>query len=163
MKWFFVLFALPFVLLAGALLLNRPPMLAPPGPAERLRTYLTTNVAETRGGHDFSELQPPLFAADAEQTQDAVVAAMRSLGWREIQVTREEVRAVVVSAIFRFHDDVTVRTEVTDKGTLLHARSASRVGKGDLAANARHLTTLFARIEQLIGKEDALSAPERTL
>jgi uncharacterized protein (DUF1499 family) len=120
-------------------------------------------VAETREGHDFSELQPPLFAADAEQTQDAVVAAMRSLGWREIQVTEEEVRAVVVSAIFRFHDDVTVRTEGTEKGTLLHARSASRIGKGDLAANARHLTTLFARVEQLIGKEDALSAPERTL
>jgi hypothetical protein len=70
MKWFFVLFALPFVLLAGALFLNRPPMLAPPGPTERLRTD------------------------------------------------------------FRFHDDVTVRTGATEKGTLLHARCASRIGKG---------------------------------
>jgi uncharacterized protein (DUF1499 family) len=161
MKWFFVLFALPFVLLAGALFLNRPPMLAPPGPAKRLWTYLTTNVAETRKGHDFPELQPPLFAADAEQTQDAVVAAMRSLGWREIQVTQKEVRAVVVSTMFRFHDDVTVKTEVTEKGTLLNARSASRIGKGDLAANARHLTALFARVERLIGKEDARLAPQR--
>ena len=159
MKWFFVLFALPVVLLAGALFLNRPPMLAPPGPTERLRTYLATNVAETREGHDFSELQPPLFAADAEKTQDAVVAAMRSLGWREIQVIQEEVRAVVVSAFFRFRDDVTVRTEATEKGTLLHARSASRVGKGDLAANARHLAVLFARVEHLIAEEDAHSAP----
>ena len=134
-------------------------MLAPPGPTERLWTYLTTNVAETREGHHLSELQPPLFAADAEQTQDAVVAAMRSLGWQEIHVTQEGVRAVVVSAIFRFHDDVKVRTEVTEKGTLLHARSASRIGKGDLAANARHLTALFARVEHLIGQEYARSAP----
>ena len=158
MKWFALLFALPFVLLAGALLLNRPPMLAPPGPMERLTTYLTTNVAETREGHVFPELRPPLFAAEAEATQDAVVRAMRSLGWQEIQETEGEVRAVVVSALFRFRDDVTVRTEATEGGTLLHARSASRVGKGDLAANARHLLALFAQVERLIGTTDALSA-----
>jgi len=161
MKWFFVLFALPFVLLAGALFLNRPSMLAPPGPMERLRTYLTTNVAETRDGHAFPELRPPLFAVDAKETQDAVVAAMRSLGWREIQVVQVKVRAVVVSALFGFRDDVAVRTEATKRGTLLYARSASRIGKGDLAANARHLQALFAEFERLVGKEDAHSAPYR--
>jgi hypothetical protein len=46
-KWFAFLIAVPFLPLAGGLLLNRPPMLSPPGPMERLRTYLTTNVAET--------------------------------------------------------------------------------------------------------------------
>lgn len=151
MKWFALLFALPFALLAGALLRNRPPMFAPPGPMDRLWTYLTTNVAETREGHVFPELRPPLFAAEAEETQDAVVAAMRSLGWQEIRKTQGEVHAVVVSALFRFRDDVTVRTEATERGTLLHARSASRNGKGDLAANSRHLQALFAQVERLVG------------
>jgi uncharacterized protein (DUF1499 family) len=154
MKWISLLLALPFLIIAGALLINRPPMLAPPGPFERLRTYLTTNVADTREGDVFPELRPPLFAADAQETQDAVVSAMRSLGWREIQAAEGEVRAVVVSTLFRFRDDVTATTEETEGGTLLHARSASRIGKGDLAANAGHLRALFARVEGLIGKGD---------
>jgi uncharacterized protein (DUF1499 family) len=163
MKWFALILALPFLPLAGRLLLNRPPLLAPPGPMERLKTYLMTNVAETREGHVFPELRPPLFAAEAKVTQDAVVAAMRSLGWREIQATKREVRAVVVSALLRFRDDVTVRPQATEGGTLLHARSASRMGKGDLAANAKHLRVLFAQVERLIGTKDAPSAPRRNL
>ncbi len=158
MKWFVLVLALPFLLLAGGLLLNRPPMLSPPGPMERLKTYLTSNVAETRAEHPFPELRPPLFAAEVKETQDAVVTAMQSLGWREIRASKEEVRAVMASALFRFHDDVSVRTEATEGGTLLHARSASRVGKGDLAANAKHLRVLFAQVERLIATKDARSA-----
>jgi uncharacterized protein (DUF1499 family) len=154
MKWFALILALPFLLLAGGLLLNRPPLLAPPGPVERLKTYLTTNVAETQEGHVFPELRSPLFATEAKATQDAVVAAMRSLGWREVQVIDGEVRAVAVSALFRFRDDVTVRLEATEGGTLLHARSASRIGEGDLAANAKHLRLLFAQVERLISMKD---------
>lgn len=150
MKWFAFLLAVPFLLVVGGLLLNRPPMLPPPGPMERLKTYLTTNVAETREGHAFPELRPPLFAARTDTTIDAVAQAMRSLGWREIQVGEREIRAVAVSAIFRFRDDIVVRPEATGEGTLLQARSASRVGKGDLAANARHLEALFAEVERLI-------------
>jgi len=154
MKWFALILALPFLLLAGGLLLNRPPLLAPPGPVERLKTYLTTNVAETQEGHVFPELRSPLFATEAKATQDAVVAAMRSLGWREVQVIDGEVRAVAVSALFRFRDDVTVRLEATEGGTLLHACSASRIGEGDLAANAKHLRLLFAQVERLISMKD---------
>ena len=155
MKWIVFLLALPFLLLAGGLLLNRPPLLAPPGPVERLKTYLTTNVAETQEGDVFPELRSPLFATEPKATQDAVLAAMRSLGWREVQAIDGEVRAVAVSALFRFRDDVTVRLEATEGGTLLHARSASRIGKGDLAANAKHLRLLFAQVERLISMKDA--------
>ena len=155
MKWIVFLLALPFLLLAGGLLLNRPPLLAPPGPVERLKTYLTTNVAETQEADVFPELRSPLFATEPKATQDAVLAAMRSLGWREVQAIDGEVRAVAVSALFRFRDDVTVRLEATEGGTLLHARSASRIGKGDLAANAKHLRLLFAQVERLISMKDA--------
>lgn len=161
MKWIAFLLALPFLLLAGGLLLNRPPMLSPPGPMERLKTYLTSNVAETRSEHLFPELRPLLLAADAREAQDAVVTAMRSLGWREIQATEGEARAAVVSRLFGFRDDVTLRLEATEGGTLLHARSSSRVGKGDLAANARHLQALFAEVERLVGTKDPHTAQRR--
>ena len=149
MKWLVVLLLLPPALLTGALLLNRPPLFAPPGLLERLRTYLQTNIAETRPEHPFPELRTPLVPVDEAAAQAAVVAAMQRLGWSDVQGMRGEVRAVVVTPLFRFRDDVTVRLEEAGGGTLLHARSASRVGKGDLAANARHLRDLFGAVEHL--------------
>lgn len=149
MKWLALILALPILMLAGGLLLNRPPLWSPPGPLERLKTYLTTNVAENRPGHPFAELRTPLVRADVERTRAAVLTAMRGLGWKEIREEPGEIRAVAVSPLLRFRDDLTVRLEGTDGGTLLYARSSSRVGKGDLAANARHLRDLFAEVERL--------------
>jgi len=155
MKWFVLIIALPILLLGGALLLNRPPLLSPPGPLVRLKTYFTTNVAETRTHHEFPELRPRHFSGDVGQVRDAVVSAMRSFGWREIQATGNEVRAVVVSPLFRFRDDVTIRIQVEDQGSLLQARSASRISKGDLAANARHLQLLFEQVGHRVPEADA--------
>ena len=149
MKWIALVLALPFLLIAGGLLLNRPPLLLPPGPLERLKTYLTTNVAETQVDHEFPDLRPLLVPTGIEQTREVVLTAVRSLGWGEVPVMEGEIRAVVASPLLGFQDDVTVRLEKVGSGTLLHARSASRVGKGDLAANARHLQQLFAEVKRL--------------
>jgi hypothetical protein len=151
MKWLVLVLALPFLLLSGGLLLNRPPLLSPPGPLERLKTYLTTNIAETRPDHVFPELRTPLVPADPEQTGDAVLTAMHALGWKEIRAAEGTLSAVVVSPLFRFRDDVTVRLKTAAGGTLLQAHASSRVGKGDLGANGRHLRELFTEIERLVG------------
>jgi uncharacterized protein (DUF1499 family) len=91
-----------------------------------------------------------LIAADLDATRSAVLAGMEQLGWREIRTDDGEVRAVVVSALFRFRDDVRVRFEAGESGTRLHVRSASRVGKGDLAANARHVLDLITAVERAV-------------
>jgi len=153
MKWLALLLLPPILLLTGGLLLNRPPLLSPPGLIDRLKTYLTTNVAQTRPDHGFPELRPPLVPAGEETTRDAVLTAMRTLGWREIRSVDGEIRAVVVSSVFRFRDDLTLRLEPAAGGTRLHARSASRVGRGDLAANARHLQALFSEVDRLVVPE----------
>lgn len=147
MKWLALTLAIPFLLLIGGLLLNRPPLLSPPGPLKRFMTYITANVAETRTDHDFPELRSPLVPLDAEKTRAAVLGAMRFLGWEEIREAESEVGAVVVTPLLGFRDDVTVQLVETADGIQLDARSASRVGKGDLAANARHLRELFAEME----------------
>jgi uncharacterized protein (DUF1499 family) len=153
MKWLALVLALPFLLVIVGLLLNRPPLFSPPGPAERLKTYFTTNIAATRTDHPFPELRSPTLAAGPGEAEDAVLEAMSSLGWRDIGTADGEIRAVVVSSLFRFRDDVTVRLEKVSTGTLVHARSASRVGKGDLAANARHLSVLFAKLDALVDED----------
>jgi hypothetical protein len=148
MKWLVALLAVPLALVAGGLVVNRPPLSSPPGPAARLKTYLTTNVAETRLEHPFPELRTPHLDAGPDRVGEALTAAMDDLGWREVAESDGEIRAVVVSALFRFRDDVTVRLEEANGGTLVHARSASRVGQGDLAANARHLQDLLTALNR---------------
>ena len=144
MKWLVWLLALPFALMVGGLWVNKPLLLAPPGLLERLKTYLTTHVAETAPNHPFAELQTPCVPADLPRTRAAVLSAMAGLGWQEIRDEPTAIHATVVTRLLRFRDDVTVTFETTDEGTRLHARSASRVGRGDLGANARHLRDLFA-------------------
>lgn len=153
MKWLLLILTLPLVLIAGGLALNRPPLLAAPGPLERLRTYLTTNVAETHPDHRFPELRTPLIPVDLDAAAAALKAAVRELGWDEVRETEDgELHAVVVSKLFRFRDDVRVRLEATEEGTRLHVRSASRVGQGDLAANARHVQDLIIAVEHAVDR-----------
>ena len=53
------------------------------------------------------------------------------------------VRATVVSSLFGFRDDVRVERVVAIAGqTEIQVRAASRVGRGDLGANAQHIMQL---------------------
>ena len=147
-----VLVLLPVLLLASGLLANRVPLMAPPGPLERLRTYLTTNVAETSPQPRFPELAEPHFAASPERLFEAVGAAMDALGWkRTSDPVAGEHRAVIATPLWRFRDDLTARVAWTDTGgSRLALRSSSRVGRADLGANARHILDLLAETSQRI-------------
>lgn len=144
--WWLLILLVPPALLAGALLLNRPPWLAPPGPWSRLALYLTTNVAETRAGHRRPELRPMELPLAGESARERVLEAMRSLGWRNVRAEGPALRAEVVTALLRFTDDVSVRLEPSPQGVRVQVRSASRVGRGDLAANTRHVRDLYAAL-----------------
>lgn len=144
MKWFLILLlCLPLLLMAGALVLNRVPLFDPPGALPRLGTYLTTHVAQTDPDPVYPELRTPALTMDLPAARNALITAMHGLGWHDVQVDDDVVRAVVRTPLLGFRDDVTVRLEPTEIGVLLHGRSASRVGKGDFGANARHLLQLF--------------------
>ncbi|MGH8565970.1 MAG: DUF1499 domain-containing protein [Gammaproteobacteria bacterium] len=137
-------------LIGGGLIANRPPMIAPPGLWARLVTYLGTNVAETRPEHPFPELRPRFYALPPDRLYAVTREAMGGLGWG---IASEDpaglhLTAVVESALWRFKDDVVVRVEPAEGGSTLGMRSSSRIGRGDLAANTRHLLDLYAAIEQ---------------
>ncbi len=137
-------------LIAGGLIANRPPMMDPPGFWPRLVTYLGTHVAETRPDHPFPELRPRFYALPPDRMYAAAREAIASLGWA---IASEDpaglmVTAVVESALWRFKDDVVVRVEPAEGGSTLGMRSSSRIGRGDFAANTRHLLDLYAAIEQ---------------
>lgn len=61
------------------------------------------------------------------------------------------------SRVFRFVDDVVFR--VDPDARLLHVRSASRVGHGDLGANRRRATRWFAALAETWGVDWTPAAP----
>jgi len=140
------------LLLIGALILNDLPMQDPPGTLARMRTYLTTNVAQTRRDHPFPELELPVHRMAPQLLHSRIERAMEILGWEVVDNDPGEYRllAVVESRLWRFRDDVEVKLIPGERGTEIHVRSASRVGKGDLGANTRHILNLLQCLSRTI-------------
>jgi uncharacterized protein (DUF1499 family) len=139
--------------MVGSLARNNPPWRDPPGFAARLRTYLTTHSAETRPDSPFPELRPrryPDLAPDMlyERVSQALARMPRTVIVDRRPAARE-VHAVVRTPLVGYRDDLTVWVEPspTGSGSVLMARSVSRVGRGDLAANTRHLLDFYAALD----------------
>src|SRR5262245_51653184 len=113
--------------------------------------WATRNWSDTDepGGPAAPEL--PLPPADA---LPRVESAVRSLPrWRveSVDPAAALLRATRRTRLWGFVDDVTVRLEPAPAGSRLHARSQSRVGKGDLGQNRRNLGELFAAVRRSLG------------
>lgn len=162
-------------LLAAGLISNDLPWGDPPGMATRLITYLTTNVAETTPDSAFPELRPRTYAAPAALMFDVARRAAEALSWESSTVDPEarKIEAVVTTRVIKFKDDITVWVEADgEERSTLFVRSASRVSKGDLGANTRHIMNLFetvdiiAPVTAIVDKEEAAEdsqdSPEAT-
>ena len=144
-----VLIALPM----GGILFNRLPLYDPPGFGPRIKTYLTKNVAETLPDSPFPELRPRHYVVSAQRLLVAVEKACADLGWRSIAVRPREgvVSAVVRTRLWKFKDDVEARvTPSPGESAWLQIRSSSRIGRGDLGANTRHVLDLFGAVESVL-------------
>ena len=131
--------------IAGGLYVNRAQLLDPPGMGARLGLYLRTNSAETSSDPVLPELKPLILAAEHESALRAVSKTALELGWQGVVVdeANAQLRAVIVSPLFRFRDDIQVHflTHSADR-TEAVVRSSSRLGRGDLGANVRHIMKL---------------------
>ena len=78
-------------------------------------------------------------------------AALATAREMELDVTKQssekgEIQAVATTRIFRFKDDVTIAIGREGNVTTVNIRSRSRIGKGDLGANARRIRDFQARL-----------------
>jgi hypothetical protein len=148
------LLALVFVsLLAGGIIANRLPFTDPPGPGKRLAIYLGTHVAETTPDSEFPELRLRRYQAPPALLFDVSRRAVQNLGWEitVLDADAEEIKAVVTTKIWRFKDDLTIRIQpAPNEGSLLYVHSVSRVGRGDLGANTRHVMDLHAAAKRIL-------------
>jgi len=149
--WFliFVVLLSPVLLAVVAIALNRPPLFEVPGVSARLAVYLRSNVAQTADQSLFPELETPTYAMSAEQLNRVLQQSIRQLGWQNIRQDGSIWRAEVITPLLHFVDDIEARVEPVEGGCRLHLRSVSRVGRGDFAANQRHLLDLLGALSTM--------------
>jgi uncharacterized protein (DUF1499 family) len=98
---------------------------------------------QTRAYPDIQPLRTPLAPAAAFER---ALATARQLGW-EVHAQDGQggrIEAVDTTPIFGFHDDVAIRIRPAGDGSVIDLRSVSRVGRGDLGANAKRIRRFMA-------------------
>jgi Uncharacterized protein conserved in bacteria len=102
--------------------------------AQQARAYL-----------DIVSRNVPLQPADALQHS---LDAARSLGWRIVATDGIEgrIEATATTTWFGFEDDIVIRVQPAGQGSRVDIRSASRVGRSDLGANAKRIREFLAKL-----------------
>lgn len=109
------------------------------------------------GGADVSDQQrngyPELVSLELSLAPNSVLEqaqqAAESLGWTVTSVDSDTLRleAYETTSIFQFVDDIVVRIRATGGGSVVDVRSNSRVGGGDLGANAARIFAFFELLD----------------
>jgi uncharacterized protein (DUF1499 family) len=111
-------------------------------------TYPGAGFAEQqRAG--YPDLAPLQVAAPPDEVFKRVEAAARQMPtW---QITRSDaaghtLEGVDTTRLFRFQDDFVIAVRPQGSGSVVHMRSKSRDGKGDIGANAARIKAFFAKL-----------------
>lgn len=108
-------------------------------------TYTAETAQLQKAGYpDLKTLESPLPPSQAFQR---ALALCEQLNWDVYfqDPSRGHIEAVATTRWFDFKDDIVIRIEATETGSAIDLRSVSRVGKGDLGANARRISTFVTR------------------
>ena len=108
----------------------------------------TINDVRTGATPEYPDLIAQRFARPADQVFAAALATAQEM---ELEVVNQapdkgELRAVATTRVFRFKDDVTITVSREANATLVNVHSKSRIGKGDLGANARRIREFQHRL-----------------
>jgi hypothetical protein len=98
----------------------------------------TTNVPEAQR-KAYPDIQPAILEGVAPADAFArAEAAVKQLGWEVVAAEPAEgrIEATDTTRFFGFKDDVVIRLRAEGGGTRIDVRSKSRVGMGDVGANA---------------------------
>jgi uncharacterized protein (DUF1499 family) len=101
----------------------------------------------------YPDLAPISLKAPPGEALERARRAAESLGWEvaEVRPPQNEdgegrIEAHEVSGVFRFVDDVVVRVRPAPGGSRVDVRSKSRVGRGDMGANAGRIRAFRAAL-----------------
>ncbi len=94
-------------------------------------------------------IQPILFIGTSKEAQALLLKILNEWKQAHITITQDNyIRAEFVSKVFRFVDDVEFYFPETErKETIIHVRSASRVGHSDFGANRKRIELIRNHFE----------------
>jgi len=118
-----------------------------PGNDGRDLAYPGASFAEQQRAA-YPDLAPIRLEMGLRDAFERAVHAAEALGW-EVNYSDPPggvLEATETSRIFRFVDDISVRLRADGAATLVDVRSKSRVGQGDLGANAKRIRAFRDRI-----------------
>jgi uncharacterized protein (DUF1499 family) len=98
----------------------------------------------------FPDLQTLVSPLSFDEAYNRALQVATDMGW---DIYRQDRNAGVIEAldttrIMAFKDDVVIRVRTSAQGTLLDLRSVSRVGQGDLGANAKRIRAFLEAFQQ---------------
>jgi uncharacterized protein (DUF1499 family) len=92
-------------------------------------------------------VEPFKFKENVNQTKSAIRSALEDYGNIEIkEETQYYIHAVSTTKIMRYHDDIEFLFD--EKNSLVHIRSASRLGHSDMGLNKQR----YEKLVELYGK-----------
>ena len=100
----------------------------------------TPNCVVSEDGGKDSYIEPLAFSGEPGAAWEHAKEALTGLGGRIEKDTGDYLWATFRSRIWRFVDDTELRLDAA--GKVIHVRSASRVGKGDLGVNRKRVERL---------------------
>lgn len=114
--------------------------------------WLTRNICDTETAThaDVGPLELPIAPEVAVPRIAEVAGGL--WGWKIDAVEGQTIRARRRTKVLQFVDDVIIRVDATEYGCRVHARSQSRLGKGDLGQNRRNVRELFRAIRKGMAK-----------
>lgn len=109
--------------------------------------WFTKNWADTREA-THSDLRPLVLALPLEEAIERVKQVVAGMPrWKvEGSPSTTGLHLTRTTRTMRFVDDVVLHFHADAAGTIIHARSKSRVGVGDLGQNRRNVQELWKRL-----------------
>jgi uncharacterized protein (DUF1499 family) len=109
----------------------------------------TPNCVNSQAADEQHFIQPILFSGTQQEAQSAILKLLKTWKRTRIIVSEENyIRAEFTSMVFRFVDDVEFYIPSTKaEETIIHVRSASRIGYSDLGVNRDRIERIRSELK----------------
>jgi uncharacterized protein (DUF1499 family) len=97
----------------------------------------------------YPDIKTIYLSGDLEGAVVTVHRVIKDLGWQLLgeDIEKGQIEAVDKTPIMGFADDIVIRVKPLSEGVLIDLRSVSRVGVGDLGANAKRIRKFIAKLK----------------
>jgi uncharacterized protein (DUF1499 family) len=96
----------------------------------------------------YPDLAPAMLDMPPRAAFDLALSVARASGWEIVAAAPEDnrIEATATTLMFGFKDDVVIRITPAGSGSRIDVRSVSRVGRGDLGANAARIREFLQQL-----------------